>query len=271
LDFFTRGTTAQKNERQLNWKREQTNLKLSVEEEDLVLKAFLAIFPKVYNEKWNFSERVWVVALTYFRRFFVVNSVMDYDLKQTLFTCVLLATKVEEERRHDNKTLQFMKRQNQEVNCEAVSAMEYVVLDTLQFQLEVFSPYIPLYGFCIDVQNKLSSNDSSDSLLSLEQLASVKSHAEGLLHRVVLTEALILFPPSLLALTALRQALVEHSNAEEIWNRYVVLTFGKATDWPSLVESMNEIQKYFNALEITQENRDEIKLTNEKLKRIPKV
>jgi len=241
-----------------------------VQEEDLLLNVFISMYPKMLNQRWNFSDRTWAVAITYFRRFFVYNSVMDYDLKQSMHTCVLLASKAEEERKDNNKTFQFMyhNRGTAEIDEKAVLALEYVILDALKFHIEVFTPYLPLTGFCIDLQTKL--NDMVD----FEQIKDIKSKAEELINKAVTTEALLLFPPSQIALAALRYSIVSHFSLEEIWNRYIILTFGHNNQlgdhWISVEESMTKIQNYF-FLEITAADREKIKLINIKLKSIPKI
>jgi len=262
--------------RQMNWERtiiENNNNnnsyeKLSVEEEDLLLNVFISMYPKVVNQRWNFTERTWAVAITYLRRFFIYNSVMDYDIKQCLHTCILLASKAEEERKHNNKTFQFMiaEKGTADVDEKSVLALEYVILDALKFHLEVFTPYLPLTGFCIDIQTKLN--------IEYEQLKEIKSKSEEIINKAITTEVILLFPPSQIALAALRYTIVTHFSLEDIWNRYIVNTFGNADQlgehWLLLDDSMKKIQNYF-FLEIMAADKEKIKMINNKLKGIPKI
>jgi cyclin ccl1 len=259
--------------RQMNWDRIKNLEKLTVEEEDLLLNVFVRVFPNVLKQSYNFSDRLWAVAITYFRRFFIKQSIMDYDLKQCFFTCVLIACKAEEERKTDNKPFKYMctRRKENDIDQAAVLALEYVILDELKFHIEVFTPYLSLTGFLIDIQTKLSD------IVDFEQVKSIQKEAEGLVKIACTTEAILLFPPSQIALAALRYALLYKLSFEGTWDRYIILTFGHndqfGEHWLLLDEAMNRIQKFFTEDPggASQNQKDRIRMLNQKLKGIPKI
>lgn len=241
--------------------------RLTVAEEDLVLDVLIHVYPPEANKAWQFSTRVWQVAIAFLRRFFLDRSVMDYDVKQCLNTCVVLASKVEEERKNNNRTLQFMQREMPSaLDVNLILELEYVILDALQFQLEIYTPLPALTGFCLDLQAKLGAYE-----LDLEQLARIKVLAEELVKKAVLTEAILLFPPSQIALAALRVAIVVQEEAEEIWNKYAVVTFGSNPNWLELTRNMQQIEQQYFTFTVTPEHRENIKLINAKLRKIPKL
>jgi hypothetical protein len=187
-----------KESRQADWSRHRAassnnssggpqHEQLTVDEEDLVLDVLIQLYPPEANKAWQFSARVWHVAITFLRRFFLDRSVMDYDVKQCLNTCVVLASKVEEERKNNNRTLQFMQREMANaVDVNSILQLVYVILDALQFQLEIYTPVPSLTGFCLDLQAKLGAYE-----LDLELLGRIKAHAEELVNKAVLTEVCI--------------------------------------------------------------------------------
>jgi len=262
-----------KSTRQMNWNRitDRDFEKLTVEDEDLVLNIFISVFPNVLKQTFNFSERLWAVAITYFRRFFINHSVMDYDLKQCLFACILLACKTEEERKSNNQPFSYMcdRRSSQkDIEKETVLALEYIILDALKFHIEVFTPFLPLTGFLIDIQTKLSD------IVDYEQVRMIQKESESLIKKACTTQAILLFPPSQIALAALRYALKNKLNLEGTWDRYIILTFGHndqlGEHWILLDEAMTLIQKYFTE-EITSAQKERVKEVNAKLKTIPKI
>jgi cyclin H len=170
-----------KEARQNKWSRISNIEKLTVEDEDVLINVFIDYY-KEANSRWNFSPRVWLVAITYFRRFFLDRSVMDYDVKQCMNTCVVIASKVEEERRNNNRTIEFMQKESNGFDIESIIILEYIILDAMNFQLEIFSPLLQLTGFLVDIQSKL--ND----LLNIETLQRINSKAEQLLLKAITTE-----------------------------------------------------------------------------------
>jgi cyclin H len=261
-----------KSTRQMNWNRitDRDFEKLTVEDEDLILNIFISVFPNVLKQTFNFSERLWAVAITYFRRFFINNSVMDYDVKQCFFACVLLACKTEEERKN-NQPFQYMcdrRLSQKDIDKDTVLALEYVILDALKFHIEVFTPYMPLTGFLIDIQTKLSD------IVDYEQVRMIQKEAESLIKKACTTQAILLFPPSQIALAALRYALKNKLNLEGTWDRYIILTFGHndqlGEHWILLDNAMTLIQKYFSE-EISSAQKERVKVVNATLKTIPKI
>lgn len=81
----------------------------------------------------------------------------------------------------------------------------------------------------------------------------------------------MLFPPSQIALAALRVAIVVQEEAEEIWNKYAVVTFGSNPNWLELTRNMQQIEQQYFTFTVTPEHRENIKLINAKLRKIPKL
>jgi len=122
--------------------------RLTCEEEDGLKSFFLAKIEDICA-RLQCSYKVTTTAIIYFVRFFLVNSVMDYNINRIMFTCVHLASKVEEERR----TVDHIVRESDGLitDKEIINA-EYTVLQGLKFHLEVLQPLNCLTGFVVDMQ-----------------------------------------------------------------------------------------------------------------------
>eukprot|EP01121_Diplochlamys_sp_Union-15-3_P017971 TRINITY_DN6442_c0_g1_i1.p1 TRINITY_DN6442_c0_g1~~TRINITY_DN6442_c0_g1_i1.p1 ORF type:complete len:246 (-),score=33.21 TRINITY_DN6442_c0_g1_i1:22-759(-) len=95
-------------------------------------------------------ERVKTSAITYFKRFFLYNSIMVHDVLAIMATCVYLACKAEETRIPAKDICAKIKG----VTVDSIIEKELVVLTALKFHLTIYTPYRPLHGFILDFQEK---------------------------------------------------------------------------------------------------------------------
>eukprot|EP01126_Amoeba_proteus_P002129 TRINITY_DN10668_c0_g1_i1.p1 TRINITY_DN10668_c0_g1~~TRINITY_DN10668_c0_g1_i1.p1 ORF type:complete len:185 (-),score=34.09 TRINITY_DN10668_c0_g1_i1:477-986(-) len=120
---------------------------MSIEEEE-AMKTFISDKMFLACAQLGLSHHTQGTALTFFHRFYLERSVLEYHPKAMMFTCIYLACKTEEERRD----IKSMSEALPEVNAEEVLSLEYVLLDALKFHLHVYLPYHPLTGFVYDIQ-----------------------------------------------------------------------------------------------------------------------
>jgi hypothetical protein len=66
-------------------------------------------------------------------------------------------------------------------------------------------------------------------------------------------------------------AIVVQEQAEEVWNKYTVLTFGSNPNWLELTRNMQLIEEKYFTFVVTLEHRENIRLVNAKLRKIPKL
>jgi len=74
--------------------------------------------------------------------------------------------------------------------------LEYILLSKLNFQLEIYHPYNPLYGFCFYITRKFNNFDTTE-LRKAAELIVTKSYS---------TDLCFLYPPSQIALSAMEIA-----------------------------------------------------------------
>jgi len=108
--------------------------------------------------------------------------------------CLWLATKVEE---FNISIAQFVENLQQNPADAARSedlilALELPVIHAIKYHLTIHNPYRPLEGFLIDLRTRCPQVDSD----------ALRPHAIDFLSKALKTDAALLFPPSIIAITA---------------------------------------------------------------------
>ncbi|XP_002166346.1 cyclin-H [Hydra vulgaris] len=136
-------------------------------------------------------------SLSYFKRFYLYTSVMEFHPKDIAYLCVYLACKIDE---YNVSIDQFMEQAvvKRSLNMQKfLIDNELVLLQKLNYHLTVHSPYRPLEGFLIDVKTKKSIPDIEKHRTNIEQF----------LTSSLLTDVILLFTPSQLALAAIENGV----------------------------------------------------------------
>lgn len=134
-------------------------------------------------------------ALTYFKRFYIHNSIMDYHPKDLMLTCVYLACKVEE---FNVSIAQFVGnlKGDREKFANIILGFELLLMDKLHYHLTVHNPFRPLEGFLIDLKTRYFKEKPTD----VEKLRKL---AEEFVERSLATDACLIFAPSQIALAGI--------------------------------------------------------------------
>ncbi|KAF7267027.1 cyclin H [Rhynchophorus ferrugineus] len=153
-------------------------------------------------------------AFHYFKRFYIYNSVMNYHPKEIMVTCIYLASKVEE---FNVSIQQFVAniKGDREKASDIILNNELLLMEQLNFHLAIHNPYRPVEGLLIDIKTRGSLHDP-------ERL---RPGTEQFLERVLLTDAILLYSPSQVALAAVLHAA---SKLQENLDSYVTeILFGE--------------------------------------------
>ncbi|XP_066459065.1 cyclin-H isoform X2 [Eleutherodactylus coqui] len=134
-------------------------------------------------------------ACMYFKRFYLNNSVMEHHPRIIMLTCAFLACKVDE---FNVSSIQFVGNlpdnpTTQENVLEQILEYELLLIQQLNFHLIVHNPYRPFEGYLIDMKTRYPLLENPEIL---------RKNADDFLHRVALTDACLLFTPSIIAITA---------------------------------------------------------------------
>ncbi|KAJ2726720.1 hypothetical protein GGI07_000445 [Coemansia sp. Benny D115] len=145
-------------------------------------------------------------AINFMKRFYLHNVVFDYPPKSIMLTCFYLATKVE------NSFVRIDDFIRPLVNAEIKRAgkaqtkstdildLEFVVIQSLQFELAVHHPFRPAYGFYLDMQAYIDDR----SLLK-----DVFDRSRHFIEQSLFTDLMFYYQPPQIALGALKLAARE--------------------------------------------------------------
>ena len=140
------------------------------------------------------------IALTYFKRFYLNTSVMEYHPRNVAYLCVYLACKVDEYNVSIDQFIGQVRPEHREAIHMFVIDHELLLLQKLNFHLTVHCPYRPLEGFLIDMKTKQNVTD-------IKNLETYRPQLEKFLMNSLLTDVCLLYPPSQIALAALSSAI----------------------------------------------------------------
>eukprot|EP01099_Mayorella_cantabrigiensis_P007234 TRINITY_DN6319_c0_g1_i1.p1 TRINITY_DN6319_c0_g1~~TRINITY_DN6319_c0_g1_i1.p1 ORF type:complete len:171 (+),score=30.36 TRINITY_DN6319_c0_g1_i1:25-513(+) len=111
-----------------------STLVLTIEEEEAFKQYYAHKIPLICVNI-NVPDKVSLTGLTYFKRFYMKQTVQKYHPKDILPTCIFLACKTEES---NIPVEQIAKPLNSQI--ETIIQTEVVVLDTIDFDLMIYHP-----------------------------------------------------------------------------------------------------------------------------------
>lgn len=132
-------------------------------------------------------------AMTYFKRFYLYNSVMDYHPRDITLTSVYLASKVEEFNVSINQFVGNLKGDRDKF-ADIVLGFELLLMEKLSYHLTVHNPLRPLEGILIDMKTRCTTCSDPEVL---------RSAAEEFIEKSMLTDVCLLVSPSQIALAAI--------------------------------------------------------------------
>lgn len=196
----------------------QSELKLKpirLEEESRLCKYYQSKMQQVCKAL-TFPDKVAAAALLFFKRFYLTYSSLDHDPKNIMLTCIYLACKIEEAYIGADQFCSLVRQDSQ-----SVLRNELNVLHGLRFDLITHPPLRALQGFFQDLDSWRSTSSEADPALSKLDTGSMnkaRGAAQAALDALMLTDAPLLYSPSVVALAALRSGFrkVEVSSSKYI-------------------------------------------------------
>ncbi|KAL2917831.1 hypothetical protein HK105_202704 [Polyrhizophydium stewartii] len=161
---------------------------------------------------FGFDKTVQATAIVFFKRFYLHNTVMDYDPKIVLITCLFLSTKVE-------NTLipidEFLSKIPKAPEAATIIDQELKVSQGLKFEFAIQHPYWPLHGLFLDMQSYLQSTQPRQRHPDLiKRLYAIYNQAVDIVTASLISDVSFQFMPSQIALAAMLEAshgTVSHS------------------------------------------------------------
>eukprot|EP01097_Dermamoeba_algensis_P000197 TRINITY_DN1070_c0_g1_i2.p1 TRINITY_DN1070_c0_g1~~TRINITY_DN1070_c0_g1_i2.p1 ORF type:complete len:298 (-),score=60.52 TRINITY_DN1070_c0_g1_i2:194-1087(-) len=153
-----------------------------------ILKIHFLNLIQIVARKMNLRQRIAATASVFFKRFYVKNSFLEFDPRLVVPTSLYLSTKAEECLTQAKTFALAMKMMdsNYKYDMNDILECEFYLLEDIGFHLIVFHPYKSLLPFAYD-------SDSVDCL----------DRAWSIINDSYLTDVSLLYPPHIIALSAL--------------------------------------------------------------------
>ncbi|KAI9358281.1 hypothetical protein DFJ73DRAFT_819374 [Zopfochytrium polystomum] len=181
---------------------------------------------KIYETKignycrfFKFDENVLSATVTFFKRFYLMNTVMDHDPKLILLTCLFLGAKVE------NSYIplaDFLAKVPKAPAADTILNLEFVVSRGIKFHYLIHHVRWPLHGLFLDMQTYLQSVHTGRLELQASLTKLVDTYAKAREYAVTsfYTELTFTHTPSQIAMGCFRLAAQEAGFVDEV-DRYI--------------------------------------------------
>lgn len=149
---------------------------------------------------FNMPTQVKATAMAFFKRFYLVNSVMEFRPKNVLYTIVFLAAKLE----NYFISIESFCNRLPKTQQKDILDLEFIVLQLLKFTLLAHHPFRPLYGFFLDFQLVLLYPSPAMYDVNIDTIGALYDLAKKWLNdHALLSDVAFLFTPPQIALAAL--------------------------------------------------------------------
>ncbi|KAI4523516.1 cyclin-like protein [Schizophyllum commune Loenen D] len=120
---------------------------LAADEELLLVKLYASKIPQMC-QLFRFPEEVEATAITYLKRFYLKNTVMDWHPKNVMLTALFLATKTT----NNPISIEHYTKVIPRVEVSDVLDIEFLVAQSLGFEFSVWHAHRALWGIWLDLQ-----------------------------------------------------------------------------------------------------------------------
>ncbi|KAJ2595708.1 hypothetical protein EV177_008081 [Coemansia sp. RSA 1804] len=171
-----------------------------------MIKVYAQIYRKNGLLKPDALDDVKATAINFMKRFYLHNVVFDYPPKSIMLTCFYLATKVEnafmkiDDFVRPLQAAETKRGSKVQTRGEDILGLEFVVIQSLQFELAAHHPYRAAYGLYLDMQAFIT-----DSAL----LKDVFDRTHHYIDLSLFTDLVFLFQPAQIAMGAFKLAARE--------------------------------------------------------------
>lgn len=205
-------------------------------QEELKLINLYAKKVQMIAQRLNLPTEIVATSITFFRRFYLENSVLKFEPKAIVLTTIFLACK------SDNYFIgidSFCEKTRG--SKEQILKYEFPLLESLKFSLLSHHPYRPLHGFFLDIQVVLHGK------VDLSYMGHIYDRCKKRITEALLTDAVYLYSPPQITLAAL---MLED---EALTTRYLELKFHGNSTTDAAEEASSEAKQ-------SQDNSASIKL-----------
>lgn len=167
---------------------------LNANEEQLLVKLYITKIPQLCGH-FRFPEEVEATAISYLKRFYLKNTVMDWHPKNVMLTTLFLATKTT----NNPISLESYTSNIPKTSSSDVLDLEFLVSQSLNFEFAVWHAHRALWGIWLDLQ---SLPNVSEDLRPQDVYDIAIKHVRA----SRFTDAELIYTPSQIALASLALA-----------------------------------------------------------------
>ncbi|KAI5953366.1 hypothetical protein KGF54_002737 [Candida jiufengensis] len=222
------------------FKKDEIISTLTQEEESIYLDFYVKNATATCNH-FKMPTQVRLTAASFFKKFYLINSVMEYHPKNILYTCIFLAAKSE------NYFISIEKFVNslQNLKVKDILDLEFIVLQSLKFTLLVHHPIRPLYGFFLDFQAELLHPSPVMYDVSVDTIGNLYNKAKEWLNKYYMfSDVAFLYTPPQIALAAM------YDVDKRITDKYLKRKYLKETPKDEIIEVDKDGQEVNGTAEV---------------------
>ncbi|ESK98340.1 cyclin-dependent protein kinase regulator [Moniliophthora roreri MCA 2997] len=173
------------------------NVTFLTADEELLLVTFYATMITQICGRFRFPEEVEATAVSYLKRFYLKNTVMDWHPRNVMLTALFLATKTT----NNPISLEAYTSHIPKTSASDVLDLEFLVAQSLRFEFAVWHAHRALWGIWLDIQSLPDTPpDFATTQSNIYDIALTHVRASRL------TDAELIYTPSQIALAALHLA-----------------------------------------------------------------
>ncbi|EGN98756.1 hypothetical protein SERLA73DRAFT_107872 [Serpula lacrymans var. lacrymans S7.3] len=166
---------------------------LDADEEQLLVKLYISKIPQLCGH-FRFPEEVEATAISYLKRFYLKNTVMDWHPKNVMLTALFLASKTT----NNPITLESYTTHIPRTSPSDVLDLEFLVAQSLGFEFAIWHAHRALWGIWLDLQSLLDAPADRPEEIYNTALGRVRSSR--------LTDVELIYTPPQIALACLSLA-----------------------------------------------------------------
>uniref|UniRef100_A0A1I7SMJ2 Cyclin-H n=1 Tax=Bursaphelenchus xylophilus TaxID=6326 RepID=A0A1I7SMJ2_BURXY len=186
---------------------------LNVDDENKLLKIVQETGVRFGDE---FVPKMWPAvrwtAFAYFKRFYLRHSAMEYSPKNIMMASYYLATKVDEFNISVHDFISNLQSGTPEQNAESILIWEPIIMFKLDYHLTIHCPFRPFEGHLMEMK--------THGMLGFD-LEGIREHSDLFFKQCLLSDVMLLYTPTHIALAALMYGLNKMGKMKDIFRDYV--------------------------------------------------
>ncbi|KAJ1358913.1 hypothetical protein KIN20_017481 [Parelaphostrongylus tenuis] len=157
-------------------------------------------------------------AYAYFKRLFLGWSVMEASPKIVMMACFYLAMKVEEFYITIDEFVSNLRSGTPEQNTTRILGLEPEIMRALRYHITIHCPFRPFEGHLVEMKTRM--------VLLNFNVETIREPADQFFRKALLSDVMLMYPPSQIALAALKYGLDSLGKSPDVLIEFLQKTNG---------------------------------------------